>query len=141
MKKIKRIFAALMAVSVAMPFIQSSANAEEMWVEPVEVVEVLDSEIPAVNEDVFNLEEMPLETPEVSMNEIPMLNEFLQALNGDESSVDDEDENSKTDVLAELGEDAAEVSGLSLPVIPMYSEEEVELLAKLIWHEAEAEPV
>lgn len=75
------------------------------------------------------------------MNEVPMLNEFLQVLNGDESSVDDEDEDSKTDVLAELGEDAAEVSGLSLPVIPMYSEEEVELLAKLIWHEAEAEPI
>lgn len=55
------------------------------------------------------------------------------------------DDNSSEEVVTEEiseedYEDASTVEGFLLPEIPAYSAEDVELLAKLIWHESEGEP-
>lgn len=51
-----------------------------------------------------------------------------------------ENDASETVEDEDLTEDATIVSGFTLPDIPMYNEEDVDLLARLIWHESEGEP-
>lgn len=62
----------------------------------------------------------------------------FEDIQNDESANEEFDE--LDDELEVSGEDAEEVQGLTLPAIKAYGEEDIDLLAKLIWHESEAEP-
>ena len=104
----------------------------------VEVVEVIeeDEDVESVLLDFgeFSIPEAVISDEEllVGVDEYDEIDEDLEEL-----LPEDEEE---VVVVEELEEEATVVSGFTLPDIPIYMEDDVELLAKLIWHESEGEP-
>lgn len=133
MKKLMTVIPAALVLSIAMI---GGVNAEEVAVAVPEVTSEVTLEEFLKNENSIEAT-VEAEDAEETETEVKTFSEVLLEAASINTLTETEEED-ELEVVEEA--EVEEVPEIVLPFIPKYSEEDVELLAKLIWHEGNAQP-
>lgn len=132
-KKMKKILSVIAIVLFASLFANSSVYASQDTDSNVEASAFTDT-IDSVNSELLKTDldkgadfEELITLPVYEAEKLEIVKEIVVEPNEDDFK------------HSSIEENAAKVSGVTLPEIPAYGTEDIELLAKLIWHESEGE--